>query len=410
MVNAQKLSPAAIRGILSIIIIVILFITVSSSASALGVTPARTTVGFEPGLERTVKFTVVNSEYKDMRLKIFVRGDLNESISVDEDEFELPANVESKEMEYTFTLPDSLGPGPHTADIIIYEIPEGAPASEAYVGASVAVITQLIVNVPYPGKYAQAQLNVINAQQNGQATFIIPMISLGDEDINNAHAIISIYDQSGDKIDQFQTESISLPAGGRGELVSKWYANVPLGRYLAKAHVIYSGGVIDLEKEFAVGNETLELKQVRVQNFQLGGIAKFEMLIENKWSEPIIGAYAQTQVFDQQKDIIADFKSPTYDIPPLSNSTFVSYWDTAGVEEGTYDTSVYMRYGSKFSQQNIQLRITEDEIVALGLGFVISENTRGGSNLVSVLVVVIVVLVLMNILWFMVLRKKLKKR
>ena len=391
--------------VLMIPITLLSILIVSSFTSALGVTPARTMVSFSPGLEQTVKFTVVNSEYKNIGIKIYVQGELNQSIALSETEFNMASTEESKEMFYTFTLPQSLSPGPHTADIVILQKPGGVEASEAFVGATVAVVTQLVVNVPYPGKYAVADLNVLNAQQNAETTFVIPVVALGAEDINSAQASIEIFDKNNIKVGELNTQPISIQSGKRGEIVSRWIANVPLGRYVAKAVLVYDGHTLDLQKEFAVGNETLELQQVTVPNFNLGGIAKFEMLIENKWSEPIVGAYSQTQVFKDDGNVIADFKSPTYDIPALTKSIFVSYWDTAGLDAGIYNTSVFMRYGIKYSQQNIQLRVSENEIIALGLGFVISQS-GGKGNLVTVLIIIVILLVLMNIAWFFVFRKR----
>ncbi len=386
----------------------LLLIICMTSVSALGVTPARTTIGFNPGQEQTVKFTVVNSEYQDLNLLVYVRGDLNQSIRLSETEFTMSRDVESKELSYTFTLPEELSPGQHGAEIVVLQKPEGASVSEAFVGATVAVVTQLVVNVPYPGKYIVGSLNVINAQQNAETKLIVSLASMGREDVSATSAEFTIYDSSNNEVGKFNVNGIGVKSGQRGEIVGSWIARVPLGNYIAKAKITYDGSEINLQKEFVVGDETLELQQVNVPRFTLGGIAKFEMLIENKWSEPISGAYAQTQVFKENGDILADFKSPTYDIPPLNKSTFVSYWDTVGVEEGIYNTSVYMRYGSKYSLQNIQLKVTNNEIIALGLGFVISENT-GGSSLVKILLIVIGILILMNIAWFLVLRKRLKK-
>lgn len=381
------------------------FLLFSSLISALGVTPARTTIGFNPGLEQTVKITVVNSEYKDINLKVFVQGELNQSIVLSEREFSMSSSEESKDIYYTFTLPESLSPGTHNADIIILQDPQAASASEAFVGATVAVVTQLIVNVPYPGKYVVADLNVLNAEQNAQATFLMPVVSLGSEDIDSAYAKVDIFDSNNNKVDSFTTNSINVKTGARGEIVSYWVANVPLGKYTAKAVLNYDGNILNLEKTFAIGNETLELQQVTVPNFELGGIAKFEMLIENKWSEPIIGAYSETKVFKNDGNLLAEFKSPTYDLQALTKSIFVSYWDTAGVNEGTYNTSVFMKYGSRYSQQNIQLKVDRDEIIALGLGFVISE--QGGRGKISnVIIIGVIILVLVNVAWFLVLRKK----
>ena len=69
-----------------------------------------------------------------------------------------------------------------------------------------------------------------------------------------------------------------------------------------------------------------------------------------------------------------------------------------------------MIYGEKSSIQSIQLEVSNNKITAIGLGFVISEtesSSGGDSNLVTILIAVIVVLILVNLLWFLVLRRKL---
>ena len=66
------------------LIVFVLLIFLVGSVSALGITPARTTVDFEPGLRKTVSFSVVNSEGKDMDLIIYPKGELNASISLKE--------------------------------------------------------------------------------------------------------------------------------------------------------------------------------------------------------------------------------------------------------------------------------------------------------------------------------------
>ena len=49
------------------------------------------------------------------------------------------------------------------------------------------------------------------------------------------------------------------------------------------------------------------------------------------------------------------------------------------------------------------------KISVVGVGYVISaEKTSGGSSLTVILVVGIVVLVLINLVWFLILRKRLK--
>ena len=205
------------------------------------------------------------------------------------------------------------------------------------------------------------------------------------------------------------TEKSSIKPGERKEVVGNWKADVAPGMYTAKAKVTYDNKIVQIEKNFSIGEKVLELKSVEVKSFILGGIAKFEMAVDNKWNEEIKNVYSQTNVFDSKRNLIVDFKSPTYDIVALSNQTFFSYWDTENIKPGLYDASIYLRYDEKFSKKNVQFEVNEDSIRTLGLGYVISEGKSGGNTKTSILIIVIILLVLLNLLWFVLFRKKMKK-
>lgn len=59
-----------------ILVFFVLGIILANGAYALGISPARTTVDFSPGMEKTVQFTVVNSEHKEMELILYTQGEL----------------------------------------------------------------------------------------------------------------------------------------------------------------------------------------------------------------------------------------------------------------------------------------------------------------------------------------------
>jgi hypothetical protein len=154
----------------------------------------------------------------------------------------------------------------------------------------------------------------------------------------------------------------------------------------------------------------LELQDIIVEGFSLGEIAKLEMLVENKWSEPISGAHIETKILNNRGDVVSNFKSASYDVEALAKQVFVSYWDTAGVSVGNYETEVSINYGDKSSKMNLEFQVEKNNLRVIGLGYVISAEGDGSSNLlIIVLVVVIVLLVLINLLWFFLLRKRLHK-
>lgn len=395
-----------------LIILALVSLLILPSVVALGITPARTTIDFSPGLQKEVSVSIINSENKDMSLVIYVQGELNQSILLSENSFEMSASEKSRQFNFIISLPDSLPPGLRTAEVVVLNLPKSSGTSEAFIGAAVGVITQVYVHVPYPGKYAEAALNIINAEVDGEAIFVIPVINRGDLDLVSVKANVDIYNKLNEKVGSFNTDEISILSGERKEIVYKWKADVPIGIYRAVVTLIYDTETIQLEKQFNVGSADLDLQQIEIRDFSLGEIAKFEMLVENKWSEPIIGVYSQTNVFNEEGKIMADFKSPTYNIDPLTKIVMTSYWDTGGVSKGIYDASVYLKYGEKSSQKDMKLEISDNEINVIGLGYVISEKTKsksGNSSLVTILIVAIVVLVMINLLWFLFLRRKLKR-
>ena len=117
-------------------------------------------------------------------------------------------------------------------------------------------------------------------------------------------------------------------------------------------------------------------------------------------------------VYNNEGEIMADFKSPTYDIEALTKSEMIAYWDTAGVHEGSYDGKLMLKYGEKATERNIQLKISDYSIEVVGLtGHVlVKSKDSGGLNWNVVLILIVGILVVANVIWFVLIRKILKKK
>ena len=394
-----------------VFIAVILGLFLISFASSLGVSPARTTINFEPGLQKEVTFEVINSEGREMNIVLAGDGELAEHISVSSNNAKVLATESSREFSYSINLPSELEPGLHEAQIYILEAPSGGSEAGTQVLATLGVVTQLHVHVPYPGKYANAKMVIYNANQGENVKFVFPVVSAGEFDLTSVRANVDIYNKLNEKIDSFNTNSIQVPSGEKKEIVYNWKADVPIGGYRASAALIYDEGTINLEEIFSVGSKELELQEITINEFSLGEIVKLEMLVENKWSEPISGAYIETRILNDEGGLVSNFESASHDIDPLVKKVFNSFWDTAGVKVGTYETEISINYADKSSKKNLQFQVEENELTILGLGYVVSSRT-GESNtdtLVVILISVVIILVLVNLLWFFLLRKRLKK-
>lgn len=388
----------------------VLGIWLIGSVLALGITPARTTIDFEKDLKRSVPFDILNSGGGDIKVVFSAQGELAEYISLPVKEASILGGQDVKSFRYELNLPSELSPGLHTGEVYAMQLPSGPTSEGSQILATLAVVTQVHLYVPYPGKYASAKMYIYGANVGEEIKFVIPVVSAGEFDLSSVRANVDVYNKLGEKVANFNTNMESIPSGTRKELVYDWKADVEIGEYLAKAAVVYDDGTINLEEKFSVGSRELELQEIRVNGFSLGQIAKLEMLVENKWSEKISGAHIETKIKDAEGDVVSSFQSAAQDVEALSKKSFDSYWDTAGVREGDYDAEVSIKYGEKESNKNLRFEVSKNELVVVGLGYVISaEGGDGGMDtIVIVLIVVIVLMVLINMLWFMLLRKKLK--
>ncbi len=402
---AKKIMFFALASILAGILLV-------SNVMALGITPGRTTYMFEPGVEKTFSFSVVNSEHKDMELSILIKGDLSESIFLSESRITMSAEEGDKRVDVTLKIPAELAPGIHTADIIVTQSASGSDSGGTFLGASLGVVTQVYVIVPYPGKYIIASANVVGPDEDGNLIFVFPVISRGDDFIEQVSASVDIFDSKNRLIATIRTDEQSISPSERIELVGRLSQNLPLGNYELSAVIYYDGESINLRRMFSIGEPLVELKEIKVENFRLGGIAKFEMTVENKWSEELRGAYSKMKIYNSYGGILTEFQSAPIDIPALSTVVLTSYWDSAGAQKMTYDAVLSLIYEDKTNEKRFKLEVEDNKINIIGVSYVISkgESAKTSSSIILMLIIAIVVLALINLAWFLLIRKRLIRR
>ena len=387
-----------------ILMIVIMAVFSMPSADAIGITPGRTTIDFEPGLEKEIYFSVLNNEHKNMQVVFLLQGELNTSITLFDSSVEFMPSEESKQFRYKVKLPDRLEPGLHAGEIVAFEIPKSS-AGGTYVGAAMAVVSQLYVYSACPGKCIDTSLNVLDAEQNSTATFIVPIINRGKVGIGEARAIIDIYTSLNERVDTIETDAWPIDAGARTELSAKWDVNVNAGNYLAKVTVFYDGESKSFEKEFGIGKNVLTIESILVHDFTLGEIAKLQILIENRWSQELKGVFANLLVYNKDSQVMADVKSAADDIPALSRKELVAYWDTVGVEEGIYEGKLMVKYGKKSADRNLVLKISENSLDISGVGYAIRPRGGKGIELSTILFVIVIILLVVNLAWFVFFRR-----
>lgn len=396
--------------IILIWIFVIFFsLVIVGDVFAIGVTPGRKTIDFEGGLQDSVEVTILNNDNKEMNALIYVEGELNESVILHDTLINFKSSDSSKKFTYDIRLPEILRePGIHEARIVVREVPVNVASEGSVVGATSAVISQLHVLVPYPGKYAKAEIRVSPNTKDKSVTFVVLVNNLGTQNIANAKGIIDILSGTNQKIASVNTNQKTISSKTREELVGAFdVSGVNPGNYLARLSLLYDEEVASSQITFSVGDLLIDIIDISVSDFRLGGIAKFNILVENRWGEEIKGVYSEMIIADQKGDEITRFKSATKDILGLEKSQLISFWDTAGVREGAYSGRIIVYYQDRTSERQVKALVSLNEIRTQFVGVNAQAiSVSGQSTQQGLFMFIIVVLIGVNIFWFVYFKRK----
>lgn len=389
------------------ILLIVLTVLLTVNTSALGITPGRKIINFEPGLEQRIDFTVINSEYNNLGLEVSVKGKLARYVKLKESSFSMSPNEYSREEYYDIKLPEILEPGLYSTDIIVVEnTGENVEGKDPYIGGKTAVVTQLNVNVPYPGKYIDAKL--LNSEDG--RNFYITLEGKGDEKIDELYANITLYDLAENVVRELRTNNVSLKSGERKEISAGWRADVAPGEYIAKAKVYYDGKELVLNKRFKIKDKFLELREIKVENFKLGEITLLNLNVKNWWNEQISDASAEFE-FYKGNNKIGETKSSPYSIAPQTDKDVRLYWDTAGLEDGLYNAKIILNYEEKKSEENLKMNISKNGIEFIDAEGVISINESGNiinKKFLGIMLGMIALVIILFAVWIAVVKKSKK--
>ena len=248
-------------------------------------------------------------------------------------------------------------------------------------------------------------MSIIETGRTDQIDFRIIASNFGNQKIVNAKGIIDIQSLTDDKVFTINTKLDSIGSQDKKEFQATWNGPIELGRYYAELTLTYDGKVSYAELIFEVGEKNLEVIDITVKNFRLGEIAKFNILVDNRWSEEINDAFVELIILDLSEEIDR-FKSASENIPPLSVMELTAFWDSAGVEEGEYNFKIILNYEGKKIEKIVKTVISLNSIKFdfFGTGAVVANGPGMDTSKI-----VIIVLIIINIGWFIYFRKR-KKR
>ncbi len=360
-------------------------------AYALGISPARTELDFEPGMSGTITFSVLNTGHRELTVEMYVSGSLAEYIICDTEFLSFTPADSAKEFSCSYAFPESIEkPGHHDTRIGALEVAgEEGPETMA---ARVGIESQFWVNVPYPGYYAVVGITAPDVVIGEPVEFTINIQNLGTNPFT-ATGEIQIF--SGDeKVSTVQAGQVYIKPNEEKDLTAEWpTADAAADQYMAVAVVTYSGNEAKAEKAFNVGMLEIEILDLPKVTTRQGDIAKFQPSIKSFWNSPIPDVYIDIEIL-KSGDAVANGRSETFSLAGWEKKEVLMYVDTGNLPPGVYDVRATLHYLNVTSVRDIQGGL---EIIT----FTIDPQTA--------LIIIITVLVIIAVFVYMK-RRKVRRR
>ncbi len=375
------------KKIIQVIILCILSLLVLNLVNAIGISPSRVTINFEPNLQETYNYNVINWEYPT-EIKFYVKGELAEYINLPETTTSLKKN-EIKTFNIEINLPSEIEkPGLYDTRIGVVEYTDSLKG--ATVGAVTGVESQFVILVPYPGKYITASLEIDNTNVNKETDILINVQNLGQEDLNQVNAQITIYDTNGSIVTKLNSNTISIKSKESGSLSTTWIpTNIGAGQYLAKAIIAFDGESSETERYFQIGDLLMEIMDISPLIFNQGEINKIEIKLKSLWNEKISDIYAELIILDQNSEIVS-VKTETIEVNPWVEKKIYGYLDFEDITEGEYILKTILHFSDKTIEKEVKIQVVKNNLIFF------------------IIIIIVIILLILTILIYVIWRKKKK--
>jgi len=329
---------------------------------ALGIVPSRKIIDYSTE-EQAITVNIINSEARDMTVKISVSGPLSEYITIDQPILHISSEESEKAFTYTIKLPPDVSPGTKEIDILATETNEDS--GETTVSGRFTLTHQLLVNVPYNGLYAEGEISVSSTTKNAPVFLVMNIINRGDQIIQSIKGTLNIKDKNDNLI---YTKNIGED-GEYNNIFPEESAKIEeslnlnnAGTYIAEFEINYDTKNFTVTKEFDLGEYNITILGADVKNFKLGTIAKLNINLSSEWNDPIDNVYGEVTLKENNGTVVGKTNITDIIITPNRNS-LTAYLDTANVKSGAYNIEIQLRAGSKLVTQRYPAIIEDDKIL-----------------------------------------------
>lgn len=339
------------------LLFIIITLLLAGNVYAIGLSPARVSLNFEPNIVKEMTFTIVNTIDSEIKAEISVEGELSPYLTFESTLVPL-APGEHKKVKAALSFPEQIKGGDNVLIVRITEIRKAT----SMINVRAEVIGKIFIKAVYEGYYAEPRLIIKSSDVNEKVKFELEIANYGKENITQASAFINLLDQNENKIATIDTNNLDevIRSHEKATLYAEWMPDVNAGLYKAKATVIYHDKTAAAEQEFRIGELFVDIINLP-ESIIANKINEINIEIENTWSNTISNIYADI-IVKKDGNTIAASKTLSENVNAREKKTIKGYVDTSNLVAGEYDLEVLLHYEGKTTSKTSKLKIIVEEI------------------------------------------------
>ena len=369
-----------------------MLVILSSSVSAIGISPDKLYIEYGPLSEGELTVYIINTEDKDINASLTLEGALSKYFLIKQKSISIDS-LNTGIFTINYRLPAKIDtPGLNN---IIMKVKKNSFFSKG-LSAYLSVLSKIVVDVPYPYKYLEYDFETKSVNEGEEINFEFNIQSKGVKNIFDVVSKIEVYDAHDldNLVLELEGDKFPLVSGrSKSTKIELNSSEIGIGDYFIDAYLVYDG----IESKHV--NETISVgyEDVDVLNYTKsvisGGIKKFSVLLKNRWNYDVNKVYIESYLSRDNVPITERSVSHTVDMRALEEVDVPVYLDVSELISGGYTLVMDIHYSDFVKQEKVEILIEEKIEISMGM----------------IVAIVLIVLVFLNIIWMTVQAEKRSK-
>ncbi len=386
------------------LVVLMLFLLVSATASALSITPAKIEVAYSQGSTETVTFRIGGTEDKP---EISFRGEYAPYVY----DYKLRKEGGFWVIEVTFVQGGTFSPGGHELSVVVGQPIKSVYGRRPQMGGRVEIGGRVTIYVPSDYKYLNFRDFEYEqrANRNVKAYYVLKSQNLGKEAISTVSSKATITPLA----DPNSQLSINIPFTAATnieylqmvEQYAEWQvpADMPYGEYQITPLLNYDGTEVKLNTfTFTVGDLELEIMDLSSTQFETGKISTTELSVQSFWSSAV--QYTpKMQVIDRSGKTVKQFAGAPNTIRLISTGSTTLYFDGTGLAVGDYNLNVTVDYEGKTTSKMFPIKVIPAVIPAV---ITAPPPVAESSTSITTIAIIVGIVILIIIIIFVIKKKR----